>query len=84
MWKISVSPRLEHGKIVLIGGEASSVKTVSQSSGSWEESARVEFTYPQRNTKGKRVVRYNLRGMVGIRHESKKWWNRCASCASCA
>lgn len=81
VWKMSVNPKFENGKIVVIGAEASSGKTVPQSSGWLEQATRVEPTSLQRNTKGKRMVRYNVLGVVGIRHGSKKWWNRCASCA---
>lgn len=60
MQKITVNPRLERVKIVVIGEAAS-----------WREAARVKLTSHQGNMKRLSVVHYNIYGMVGLRHEGQ-------------
>lgn len=60
---ITVNSKLEQVKIEGIGGKASWV-SIPQSSDSREDTGRIKFTSHQRNTKGMKVVFYNVRGIV--------------------
>lgn len=60
-----VNPWLEQAKIE----EASSCELVPQRSSSWKEAASVELKSHQWNTKGMRMVHYDVVGMVGLSHK---------------
>lgn len=71
MWicqDITDNSRREQIKIVVIV-EVTTWESVPQGIGSYEEAARAESTSHQRNAKGMRVVRYNVRDIAGLRYE---------------
>lgn len=66
MEMITANLKLRQVKIILIW-EASSLELVPQSSGSWEEIARVVLTFRQGNMKE------YVRSMASLNHD---WWNQ--------
>lgn len=60
---------LDLNRTKLVIGKASSWKSVPRGSGCWVECARVGVTSNQCNTKGKNIVRYNVRGIVDVSWE---------------
>lgn len=64
MRKIKVNPKSEQVKIAVIG-KACTWESVPQSSGTWEEAARVELT----SYNGMTVVCCNKQGTANLRHQ---------------